>query len=296
MSYRLRPDESIADGLRRLAKKELRAAQDQLQTRAPRDEAIHEARKSVKKVRAILQLIEADDGLGTSSSRKRLRKIGRALSRLRDASVALETLATLKREEPELFKGVYAGLRRRLIARKREAARAAVRDGMFDDAARQLEKLRRMARRWRPAHSHFGALAAGITRAHSSGRKAMTRARLHRHAVDFHEWRKQIKRLWYELRLIEGRRSLGRDIRALHLAETWLGEDHNIVVLRDRLIRDRSLCREDGVDVKQPRRAASHYQRRLRQRAIASARRIYSATSHAYLKRIKRAWRVATGN
>ena len=146
MSYRLRPDESIADGLRRLAKKELRSARDQLRSRGPRDEAIHEARKSVKKVRAILQLIEADEGRGVSDSAKRLREVNRTLSRVRDTSVAVETLAALKREEPDLFKGVYARLRRSLIARKREATRAAARDGMFDDTARQLEKLRRIAR------------------------------------------------------------------------------------------------------------------------------------------------------
>jgi CHAD domain-containing protein len=293
MSYRLRPDESIPDGLRRLARKELRSAREQLQPRAARDEAIHEARKSVKKVRAILQLVEADDGRGVSDSEKRLRKIGRALSRLRDTGVAIETLATLKREEPGVFKGVYASLRRHLMARKRDAARAAARDAVFQDAARQLKKLRKMAAGWRPAHSKFGALAAGITRAHRNGRKAMVRAQRHRHAVDFHEWRKQIKRLWYELRLLEGGRTwLARDVRALNRAETWLGEDHNIVVLRDRLIRDPSLCRKGGVDVKQLRRAAARYQRRLRQKAIASTRRIYSATPSAYVKRIKRAWRM----
>ena len=32
----------------------------------------------------------------------------------------------------------------------------------------------------------------------------MARARKGQRAADFHEWRKQIKALWYELRLVEG--------------------------------------------------------------------------------------------
>ena len=57
MAFCVQPRESIADGLRRLAKKELASAREQLlRTRQPGDEAIHEARKSVKKVRAIVQL------------------------------------------------------------------------------------------------------------------------------------------------------------------------------------------------------------------------------------------------
>jgi hypothetical protein len=58
MAFRLRPGESVAHGLRRLAKKELRSAWTELRkTDPPPDEAIHDARNSVKKVRAVMDLI-----------------------------------------------------------------------------------------------------------------------------------------------------------------------------------------------------------------------------------------------
>ena len=74
MAYRLRLDESVADGLRRLARKELKSAADTLrQGETPDDDAIHEARKSMKKVRAIVHLVDADGGRGLGRATRRLR-------------------------------------------------------------------------------------------------------------------------------------------------------------------------------------------------------------------------------
>src|SRR5438067_6120186 len=97
MAYRLRPDESVTRGLRRLATKQLESARDELrQGTPPSDEAIHEARKSIKKVRAILALIETDDGKGVGRSQKRLRAVGHTLSALRDADAMLGILTKLR--------------------------------------------------------------------------------------------------------------------------------------------------------------------------------------------------------
>src|SRR3981189_1948536 len=104
MAYRLRQQESVADGLRRLARKALQSARDRLRrTSPPSDEAVHEARKSVKKVRAIVRLIEAAGGRGIGKSKKQLRTVNRTLSRLRDADVMIESLAMLRHDYPHLL-------------------------------------------------------------------------------------------------------------------------------------------------------------------------------------------------
>jgi CHAD domain-containing protein len=127
MAYRLRPRESVARGLRRLAKKELQSARDELQrTNPPRDEAIHEARKSIKKVRTIAKLIDADDGRGVAKDRKRLRKVSRTLSQLRDADAMLEILAKLEHRNPQLFdEHTFARLRHRLTLHRQQSMKAA---------------------------------------------------------------------------------------------------------------------------------------------------------------------------
>jgi CHAD domain-containing protein len=289
MAFRLRPRESVADGLRRLATKELRSARRELQrTNPPRDETIHEARKDIKKARAIMDVVEADEGGGLAGCKKRLRQVNRTLSGLRDAGAMFGMATKLRDENPGLFsEHSFARVRRRLSSYKREAMKTAQDEGAWKQIDRQLRKVRRDAKRWRPAHRQFSALAAGIRMTHRLGRSALGRAKRRQRAADFHDWRKHIKALWYQLRLLErSGPDVRKDVRVLHQAETWLGEDHDVVVLCEELSTDTSLC-----DLARLRAAADRYQCDLRRKAIARTAPIFARTSGQYVRRIKRAWK-----
>jgi CHAD domain-containing protein len=288
MAYRLRPRESVARGLRRLAKKELQSARDELQrTNPPRDEAIHEARKSIKKVRTIAKLIDADDGRGVAKDRKRLRKVSRTLSQLRDADAMLEILAKLEHRNPQLFdEHTFARLRHRLTLHRQQSMKAARGERAWKTVDREMEALLRGTKRWRPTHRQFRALAAGIRATYRKGRKSMARARKRQRAADFHEWRKELKTLWYELRLVECGPAIRREVRALHRAERWLGEDHNVVLLCGELSKDPAPC-----DIERLRHAAARYQCELRRKAITTTKRIYDGTGAEYARRLRRAWK-----
>jgi hypothetical protein len=93
--------------------------------------------------------------------------------------------------------------------------------------------------------------------------------------------------LYYELRLVQPRHST--DISAVHRAETWLGEDHNVVVLCAELAKDRSLSA--GLDRDSLQRTASRYQRRLRSQAVKTIQRIYRKTSGDYTRALRQAWK-----
>ena len=133
MPFRLRSTESIADGLRRLAREELSSISRHLDGAAPpRDDAIHEIRKSVKKTRAILQVVGADNGRGLAKSAKHLHAISRRLSALRDADVMLETLRTLRIKDRGILNGrCFARVHRRLSSHKKSAMKAARRKGTW---------------------------------------------------------------------------------------------------------------------------------------------------------------------
>lgn len=295
MAFRLRPDESVTHGFRRLARKELDAARDRLRAARPsRAEAIHESRKSVKKVRAILQLIEDDDGSGLGRSEKRLRSVNRMLSGLRDADVMLETLAKLRSRHPRLFSPhTFASVRRRLAGEQRVAARTAGRKDAWKTVDRRLGVVRRDARRWTPDHSGSGALIRGILAVHQRGREAMKRARRQQRAEDFHAWRKAMKALWYALRLVErSDAQIRRDVRALHRAEILLGDDHNLVVLCEELASDVTVCR-GPVDVDRLRLLADHDQCRLRDKAIARVGYVYNHRPDVYARAVARAWKAS---
>jgi len=293
VSFELKPREQVNHGLRRLIRKELRGARRALDsTHPPTADGIHEARKSLKKVRAIVTLIDADDGRGVGRARKRLRKIGQTLSRVRDADAMFEIVEKLHRSAPRMLDARSLKALRMWLAGRRSAALAtAGKKNTWDRVEDDLRALRRKAKGWRQSHQAFGALSRGIEDSFRRGKKALARAKKRRRADDFHRWRKQIKSLWYELRLFEpADAAVTRDVRALHRAESWLGDDHNVVVLCTALSRDGSR-RTRPISIEQLKGAADRYHQLARRRAIKSASRIYTRKSDRYLRDLKRAWR-----
>lgn len=291
MAFQLRPDESVTHGFQRLARKELKSTRGGLgKSRPPGDEPIHEARKSVKKVRAILQLIDDDGGSGLGGVEKRLRSVSQTLSGLRDRDVMMETLAQFRARHPQLFdEHTFARLHRDLAARKRDAIKTAGRKDIWKTVDRKLRAVRRDAKRWRLEHSGLKAMTRGIRAAHRRGRQALKRAKKRQRASDFHTWRKEMKALWYALRLVEeSGRYVRRDIRALHRAETLLGDEHNLVVLCEELSSDRTICR-GPVEIDRLRLLADRDQCRLREKAIAAVRHVYERRSGAYASDVERA-------
>ena len=93
MAYHLKRSESVPEGIRRIAGEELESAADQLSMGqgGNLDEAIHEARKSVKKVRAVA----VNAGRPEHSYREEssfLRDVGRKLSQFRDAGAVIKSV------------------------------------------------------------------------------------------------------------------------------------------------------------------------------------------------------------
>jgi CHAD domain-containing protein len=164
MAFRLRPREPVADGLRRLATKSLRSARTELQrANPPRDEAIHEARKDIKKVRAIIDVLEADHGVGLAGCKKQLRRVNRPLSGLRDADAMLAMVTKLKDKNPSLFsEHSFARVRRLLSSHKREAMKTAQEEGAWK---RDLDRGERLSR---PGPSAFEPLSAVTVRRSTS--------------------------------------------------------------------------------------------------------------------------------
>ena len=293
MAFRLKHDESVTRGLRRLARKQLKSAAKALgRGRTPGAAAIHDARRDVKKTRAILAILELDRADGIGHARARLRKASRALSRLRDAAALVQTFDALHPRASSTVSARTLGLvRSRLMAEQRAVLRGGGSHGEIRKAARSIRRSRRSVDRWTPRHKHFRALASAIEAGLTDGRRAMATARRRGRAADFHEWRKAAKRLWYEIRLLEacGGRVRG-DARALDRLETWLGRDHDEAVLSERVFGDAQMTRACA-DLDALRRVVERYQRHLRTKALALGAQIYAKTPKRYAEEVRRLWR-----
>ena len=84
----------------------------------------------------------------------------------------------------------------------------------------------------------FEAIGPGLARSYRRGRRSCARAIDDRRAV--HEWRKSVKNLWYQTRLLEAAApsTLAPAIEALDKLGEALGDDHDLAVLVERLAAD----------------------------------------------------------
>ncbi len=127
MAYVLKRSESVPEGIRRMALEEIDSAASELsKRRRDRDEAIHEARKNIKKVRALLRLVQPEPGDTYYQESSYLRAVGRKLSPFRDAAAVIEILDSLKQKYRNKPKASFVEtIRRDLLARKEQSEKDA---------------------------------------------------------------------------------------------------------------------------------------------------------------------------
>src|SRR6266849_10373290 len=284
MGFALRPKRPIKREIRRLARKELRRAAECLDSDS-NVSTVHSARKSVKKARALLQLIRQTRSRRLRKDETRLRAVGRAISTLRDAAAIVDTFDGLRRRHAKrLPEHTYAIIRRELVRAKSRIESRARGERTLARAAATLWTVRPSAKRWPIPSIEVSDLPSVIKRSFREGRKAMKLADGTRRPSDVHRWRKRVKTLWYHVRLCEALATgLGSHVRNLEQLETWLGEYHNLFVLRMRVARTPSL-RRMKTDVQELTAVAAASQEELRRKAFALGKRLFARKPKQYAR------------
>lgn len=279
MAFRLRPDESVSRGLKRVVRKELRKAIDQLRGMHASDEVVHEARKSIKKTRAVLQLV--GDEIGAGRAEKQLRRAARSLAPLRDAEALVATAQALCRHQPRaLSVQTCESIRERMREKK---ARIGGRRQAIHRAVVSLKRARRSTKQWKWSSLAFSDFEADIRDSYKKARSAMRKARAGTSAVHFHNWRKRVKTLWYALRLLPRHvQPLSRRLNGLERLETWLGDDHNLMVLRGQLVPNAHI--KGRVRLKQ---LAHDRQLQLRRKALRLGARQFGDAPKAFARSLR---------
>src|ERR1700730_17482721 len=117
MAFTLNAKKPIRRELKQIARKALRRAGEHL--RDDHEKAVHQARKSVKKVRAIVDLLQEIEADSFEKPARQLRATGRTLSVLRDADAVIATFDHLRaRFAKRLPEHTYAIMRGQLIRAK----------------------------------------------------------------------------------------------------------------------------------------------------------------------------------
>jgi CHAD domain-containing protein len=287
MSYRLKKSESLPHGIKRVATEQIESAIEHLAHGKDRVEAIHEARKSVKRIRGALRLVQSELGATYHLENARLRDVGRGISSIRDAAAMIEVFDWLVEKH-----GVnFAQIRHALEKSKQQAEQSRDAAKVVSDAIAGLRAIGRRAEDW-PLHADgFGAIAPGMANTYRRGRKALKQAQENGNPELFHGLRKRVKEQWYQVRLLEGVWSppLEKREQDLKLVETWLGDDHNLTLLREELGRGSGGY---GVleNVEQFLTLSMLEQTELRTNAISRSQLLYAEKPKFFVEYIGKVW------
>jgi hypothetical protein len=129
MSFELHQRKHLEDELTKIVRQQLRDTAHALTTSAGNQfrSAVHESRKSAKKVRAVAALLTQAGAKLPRRDRRRVKSAASALSRVRDTTAIIETFDRVRRRYPkQLPEHTCEVLRHGLVAaRDRSEARAA---------------------------------------------------------------------------------------------------------------------------------------------------------------------------
>jgi len=241
MAYHLKRRKSISAELSSVVAKEFDKALDELRDRSHVDgwEAVHEARKRVKKIRAVLRLLRTDLGSHYAPRNKRLRKVAHELSPLRDVDAMAETVRSLRDRYPDLITPTtFAAVNRGFLARRRRTGRRTDSSRLRSGAARELRRTASSTVRRIRRVASTAAVTTGFRRGYERASDALAEVRAQPEDARFHAWRRRVKDHWYHVRLLEDLSARARDrAQRLKRLETWLGDDHNLVLMRETILR-----------------------------------------------------------
>ena len=297
MEYRLKQSESVPEGVRRMAAGQLGKALEHLGCQdGKQDKHIHEARKATKRLRALVRLVRRDLGDEVYALENQCyRDAGQRLSGLRDATVLVETLDRLVESlGKDVPKSRFVRVRTWLVERRDRAygqadsINRAVQE-VIADLAQASERLEH----WNLQRPGWGGIRVGVQRIYARGRRDFAAAYALPSDEAFHDWRKQVKYLWYHTQILENiwpsvMRALTEELDQLG---ELLGEDHDLAVLHTTVLAEFPRAGATAT-LRALERRIDEARSRMQAQARLLAERIYLERPRDFTRRLRGYWLV----
>lgn len=247
MGFYLQPEESSADAVARIIGELLdKVHRDLKEPQEGQDAAIHEVRKSMKKLRAMLRLVRpVIRKKAFVSADRAVRDFARQLGGARDSAVVLATFDELMAHYSAFLNESTLLPIRQALATRHQLAMEQQQAGLdFATLKSKFDDL----------DEHFSRLDLGeftnkilLDSAQESYREC--RAALASLHVDpstehGHALRKQVKYLWYQIRMFQkaDTAQIRQQIQELDELGEMLGRDHDLALLGETLQGDPGIC------------------------------------------------------
>lgn len=298
MTFYFQNQESLAAGIRRIADEQIEKALFQLTGVVHLDpsEAIHDVRKRLKKIRALLRLIR--DEIGDDVYQREnacFRDIGRRLSDVRDAQVRVETLDELSQYfgdaiAPDAFTNIrqamehYHQSTRHYLLEEEDA---------IADVLPNLKLAQERLADWPLKHDGWEAIDSGLKRVYKRGYKRMAVV-LHEPTVEYlHDWRKRVKYLRHQIQLLRQLwpSYLNDYEEYLHDLTDYLGDDHDLAALSQFLCSQPQRI-QDSENLEVLLALIKQRQQELQTAAKQLGQKVYAEEPKAFMSRFETYWQL----
>lgn len=250
------------------------------------DEAVHEIRTRIKKLRTLLRLVRSSLGeIRYERAKACLQRASHPLAGVRDAKVMLSTCRRMLRRWDRVDRErLYGNLQSRLERARLKAS------PKRRTLATKLVTVQRLLADWPESPAGWKSLSGGLRREYAAGRNAFEAARSAPTDANFHELRKRAKDLLYTCAFLRKASQHATSLVAdLDRFTDLLGTDHDMAILHRAATTGRLVRRE-------PLRGhlsklAVREQMALRKRAWKIGARIYDDAPAVFAKQIHRDWK-----
>ncbi|MFP4053688.1 MAG: CHAD domain-containing protein [Phycisphaerae bacterium] len=293
MPYRVKAHEPPAQAVKRMAIEQVGKAIGELRNPdMDAHAAVHQVRKRCKKIRALLRLVRPTMEGIYSEENAWYRDVARKLSDLRDAEAMIETFDDLREIFQELLdEEAFGQVRQGLVARRdRMADGEADLEALRPELAIHLDNARPRIETWPIPDGGFDVFA-GIEKVYDRGRTAMSEAYRKPGEEAFHEWRKRVKYLRYQVRMLRGIwPAILRPLRGqLKTLSDYLGDEHDLSVFGETLRKEGKELTEDRT-LEALLALVEQRKDELRARARPLGTRIYAEKAGRFTKRMATYW------
>ena len=282
MGYHIEKGESLATAFGRIAAEEIDLAMAQSR-RLHRGEAVHNARKALKRLRALLRSLRvAFPKKLFRAENRHIAATCRRISPLRDVHVQLRTLGKLKAAASPAGDHIRRQLLRQQSSfiRRIPALRKTVR-ALLDVSRQSLAS-------WPLRKATAEDLASGLKRIYKQGREAFKTARKSPTPGHLHAWRKKTKSLGYGLEMIKnlGSGELSKMIRCSDILTVALGDDQDLFMVLRAL--DKEHRSNPASDFNRLANRISLKRAKRQKRAFKLGEKVYGEKSGGFEKRLDR--------
>jgi CHAD domain-containing protein len=293
MSYRFEGKESAAEAVHRIAIEQFDEALAHARARANLDDAIHDVRVCFKKLRALIRLVRPE--LGAKQYRHEnvsFRDLNRRLSGLRDAAALTESFEKLKeRYSSELAEDAFDSIRTSLTRRKR--SKQADKKKALAEVAKEIVAMRNRVEKWSIEDHHFAVVGEGLMGIYARGQAGLEQARARQSVGALHEWRKEVKYLWYHVTLLRKLwpKELKRFAKQIETLAEFLSDDHDLAILRERVLEVAKDAKDDHHECEALMALIDKRRAELQIKACFLGERIYAEKPKAFRSRFQEYWR-----